>query len=155
MNANGLSEDFRGITTDGSVEPGLFEIRSTGISTAPVSEAAQAFLATLNQDQQERISFDIDADEWRKWANQHIYYRDGISFEEMNNTQREAALALLAESLSARGLALSQDIMHLNTPWESLTGTILSSMAKASTGLRSWVSPPLRNPGSGNWTGTT
>jgi len=122
MNANGLSEDFRGITTDGSVEPGLFEIRSTGISTAPVSEAAQAFLATLNQDQQERISFDIDADEWRKWANQHIYYRDGISFEEMNNTQREAALALLAESLSARGLALSQDIMHLNTSLGELNG---------------------------------
>ena len=122
MNANGLSEDFRGITTDGSVEPGLFEIRSTGISMAPVSEAAQAFLATLNQDQQERISFDIDADEWRKWANQHIYYRDGISFEEMNNTQREAALALLAESLSARGLALSQDIMHLNTTLGELNG---------------------------------
>ncbi len=122
MNERGLAEPFRGITTDGNVQPGLFEIRSTGISTAPVSAAASAFLATLNADQRERISFGIDDDEWRKWANQHIYYRDGISFEEMTPVQREAALALLGESLSARGLALSQDIMHLNTTLGELNG---------------------------------
>jgi len=122
MNERGLAEPFRGITTDGNVQPGLFEIRSTGISTAPVSAAASAFLATLNADQRERISFGIDDDEWRKWANQHIYYRDGISFEEMTPVQREAALALLGESLSARGLVLSQDIMHLNTTLGELNG---------------------------------
>ena len=87
MNERGLAEPFRGITTDGNVQPGLFEIRSTGIPTAPVNAAASAFLATLNADQRERISFGIDDDEWRKWANQHIYYRDGISFEEMTPVQ--------------------------------------------------------------------
>ena len=122
MNERGLAEPFRGITTDGNVQPGLFEIRSTGTPTEPVSAAASAFLATLNADQRERISFGIDDDEWRKWANQHIYYRDGISFEEMTPVQREAALALLGESLSARGLALSQDIMHLNTTLGELNG---------------------------------
>ena len=122
MNERGLAEPFRGITTDGNVQPGLFEIRSTGISTAPVSAAADAFLATLNADQRQRISFGIEDDEWRKWANQHIYYRDGIYFEEMTAEQREAALGLLGESLSARGLTLSQDIMHLNTTLGELNG---------------------------------
>jgi len=34
------SERFTGITLGGTIEPGLFEIRSTGVSTAPVREAA-------------------------------------------------------------------------------------------------------------------
>jgi len=122
MNEQALAESFKGITTHGTVQPGLFEIRSTGISTAPVSAAAERFLATLNADQRKRISFEVDADEWRKWANQHIYYRDGISLEEMTAVQREAALAMLAESLSARGLALSEEIMHLNTTLGELNG---------------------------------
>jgi len=121
-NARGLAEPFKGVTTDDSVEQGLFEIRSTGISTAGIVAAANDFLATLNNDQQERISFGIDDEEWRKWANQHIYYRDGISFDEMNPIQREAAQAMLGESLSARGLTLSNDIMHLNTTLGELNG---------------------------------
>lgn len=117
-----LAEPFRGITTDGNVQGGLFELRSTGISTEPITVAASAFLASLNADQRERIRFDVDDDEWRKWANQHIYYRDGVSFEEMTEGQREAAKAMLAESLSARGLVLSEDIMHLNHTLGELNG---------------------------------
>ena len=122
MNTTGLAEPFKGVTTDGSPQQNLFEIKSTGISTANISAAANDFLATLNNDQQERINFDVDDVEWRKWANQHIYYRDGVSFEEMNTSQREAALAMLGESLSARGLTLSQDIMHLNSTLGELNG---------------------------------
>ena len=36
----GLAEPFKGITTGGNVTPGLFEIRSTGVSTEPVRQAA-------------------------------------------------------------------------------------------------------------------
>ena len=43
----GLAEPFKGITTNGSVVPGLFPIRSTGVSTEPVRKAAEAFLASL------------------------------------------------------------------------------------------------------------
>lgn len=117
-----LEAPFRGITTDGSVRPGLFELRATGISTAAISAAATAFLDSLDAAQRERVSFDVDADEWRRWANQHIYYREGVSFEEMSEAQRQAALGLLSESLSARGLALSQDIMHLNQTLGELNG---------------------------------
>ncbi len=115
MNGEALATPFKGITTDGSVQPGLFELRSTGITTKPIADAALEFLSSLNSDQRERISFSVQDDEWRMWANQHIYYRQGISFEEMSADQRATALAMLGQSLSARGLALSQDIMHLNT----------------------------------------
>ena len=43
----GLAEPFRGVTAKGTVEPGLFTIRSTGVSTEPVRKAAVAFLDGL------------------------------------------------------------------------------------------------------------
>ena len=36
----GLAEAYKGITTDGNLIPGLFPIRSTGVSTEPVRKAA-------------------------------------------------------------------------------------------------------------------
>jgi hypothetical protein len=35
-----------GVTTDGTAEPALFAIRSTGVSTRPVMEAAERFVAS-------------------------------------------------------------------------------------------------------------
>src|SRR5687767_6816337 len=66
----GLSEPFKGITANGQIEPGLFAVRSTGVTTAPVREAAVAFLAALTPEQRERTEFAVDDDEWRKWMNQ-------------------------------------------------------------------------------------
>ena len=110
----GLAEPFRGVTANGEVEPGLFEIRSTGVSTRPVVEAAAAFLDVLTDEQRQRTVFAVDDPEWRKWMNQHFYVRQGVGFDEMSDRQREAAFALLRASLSARGLELTRDIMRLN-----------------------------------------
>ncbi|MBI3680943.1 MAG: DUF3500 domain-containing protein [Acidobacteria bacterium] len=110
----GLAEPYRGITRDGSVVPGLFPIRSSGVSTEPVKKAASAFLAALTKDQRSKTAFPVDDPEWRKWMNQHFYIRQGVSFQEMSEPQREAAFGLLRASLSAKGLKLTRDIMRLN-----------------------------------------
>ena len=110
----GLAEPFKGVTTDGNIVPGLFPIRSTGVSTEPVRKAAGAFLASLSEEQRARTTFPEDDPEWRKWMNQHFYVRQGVSFMEMTERQREAAFGLLRASLSAKGLKLSHDIMRLN-----------------------------------------
>jgi hypothetical protein len=112
--ARGLAEPFRGVTTDGKVVPGLFEVRSTGVSTEPVRKAAAAFLTALTSEQRGRTTFPVDDPEWRKWMNQHFYVRQGLSFKEMTEAQREAAFGLLRAALSAKGLKLSRDIMRLN-----------------------------------------
>jgi hypothetical protein len=112
--AKGLAEPFRGLTRNGEVEPGLFAIRSTGVSTAPVRKAAEAFLASLSAEQRGRTMFAVDDPEWRKWMNQHFYIRQGVNFEEMSEAQRETAIALLRAGLSARGLKQTRDIMRLN-----------------------------------------
>jgi hypothetical protein len=46
-----LQEEFRGITATGTAEPGLFEIRPTGVSTEPIRAAAEAYLASLDNPQ--------------------------------------------------------------------------------------------------------
>jgi len=109
-----LNEPYRGITTGGEIEEGLFELKSTGVSTKPVVDAAKEFLASLKEDVKKRTTFPVDDSEWRKWANQHFYKRQGVSFDEMNEMQRELAFGLLRASLSAEGLQKSKDIMKLN-----------------------------------------
>ncbi|MGH7542102.1 MAG: DUF3500 domain-containing protein [Gemmatimonadota bacterium] len=120
--ARGLAEPFVGVTTDGTPMPGLFESRSTGVSTEPVRAAADAFLASLSEGQRAKASFPVDDPEWRKWMNQHFYVRQGVGFEEMSEAQREAAFGLLRASLSAKGLTLSRDIMRLNHTLGELNG---------------------------------
>lgn len=122
MEANGLSSAFTGVTTNGEVRPDLFAIRSTGVSTAPVVRAAEHFLNSLSPDQRRRAMFPEDDIEWRKWANQHIYFRDGVAFEEMSDAQRQSAFAMLGASLSAKGLELTRDIMRLNETLGELNG---------------------------------
>ncbi len=46
--------------------------------------------------------------------NQHFYVRQGVSFKEMSESQRESAFGLLRASLSAKGLKLTRDVMKLN-----------------------------------------
>ena len=110
----GLADSFRGITTNGRVEPGLFAVRSSGVSTAPVRQAAEAFLAGLSPTVRTKTAKPVDDPEWRKWMNQSFYIRDGASFLEMTATQRTAAFGLLQAGLSAKGLKQTRDIMRLN-----------------------------------------
>jgi hypothetical protein len=116
-----LDEPFRGVTTDGNVVTGLFPIRSSGVSTAPVRKAAAAFLAALDAKQRQAAAFPVDDLEWRKWSNIHRYTRQGVGFNEMNENQRELAFSMLRAGLSARGLKQTQDVMKLNGTLAEMT----------------------------------
>ncbi len=110
----GLAEPFKGITTDGKIIPGLFEISPSGVSTEPVRNAAEKFIASLTSVQLARSMFPADDVKWRKWMNQHFYVRQGISFQEMTAAQRDAAFGLLSASLSVKGFELTRNVMRLN-----------------------------------------
>ena len=112
--AEGLAEKYTGVTTHGAPAEGLFGIHSTGVSTEPIQRAAKDFLGSLTPEQVAKTVFPVDDPEWRKWMNQHFYIRQGMGFDEMQEVQRNAAFGLLRESLSARGLKLTRDIMRLN-----------------------------------------
>jgi hypothetical protein len=114
-------EPFKGVTTDGMVVPNLFPIRATGVSTKPVRDAATKFLAGLTAEQRAKTTFKADDDEWRQWNNVHRASRQGVSFKEMSEEQRELAYGLMKASLSAKGLGNARSIMRLNETIAELT----------------------------------
>ena len=100
----GLADPFRGITTNSGVVPGLFEIKPSGVSTEPVRNAAEKFIATLTSVQLARSMFPVDDIQWRKWMNQHFYARPGISLADMTDSQRDAAFGLNARVPQREGI---------------------------------------------------
>ena len=110
----GLADPFKGITTNGEVLPSTFQIAPTGVSTEPVRNAAEKFIASLTNVQLARTMFPVDDVKWRKWMNQHFYARQGISLQEMTDAQRDAAFGLMRASLSTRGFELTRNVMRLN-----------------------------------------
>lgn len=108
-----LAQPFVGIHTSAGIEPGLFPLQSTGVSTEPVREAANAFLAALEPSQLMRTQFSVQDLEWRRWLNvdNGIYSRRGTPLSEMTQMQKVAAMALLSSSLSAKGVEQSRAIM--------------------------------------------
>ena len=120
-----LAEDFRGIQTSKGKQKGLFPIRATGVTTKPIVDAANAYLALLSKPELMRTQFAADDSEWRRWFNvdNGIYVRQGISLKEMSAVQRSAAKNLLRASLSAKGLKLSYDIMKTDKTLSELNSS--------------------------------
>jgi hypothetical protein len=119
----GLAEPFRGITGGGGIVSGLFTLEKTGVSLAPVVEAARSFLATLSVEQQEAVSFAIDDEAWRMWSNIHPWLmRHGLCLADLGGDQRAAALALMRESMSPAGYQCARDVMKLNEHALEITG---------------------------------
>ena len=52
-----LAQPFVGITTDGKPVPGLFALQQTGSPTAPIRQAAEAFLSATRHRSRERRPF--------------------------------------------------------------------------------------------------
>jgi hypothetical protein len=112
---------FKGVTTDGALQPGLFPVKSTGVTTKPVADAAGAFLASLTPEQRKGTALPVESDEWRRWTNTHRGPRAGMAFADMTDAQRTAAFSLLQAALSAKGLRLTRSIMQLNHTLAELT----------------------------------
>jgi hypothetical protein len=106
------------------VVPGLFALAQTGVSTEPVRKSAAAFVASLSELQRKKTLFAVTDDEWRRWDNRHFATRQGMGFFEMSEAQRKLALELMRESLSAKGLKQTRDVMNLNGTLGELTGNV-------------------------------
>lgn len=118
-----LAVPFTGITTDGVVAPGLFKLERTGVSTRPLAEAAEAFLASLGGDERAAVQFPVETEAWRRWSNIHPWImRHGICLDALSPAQRALALALLQASLSAQGFETARGVMKLNEAIREITG---------------------------------
>jgi hypothetical protein len=120
-----LAEDFTGITAAGISAEGLFPIIKTGVSVAPMVDAANAFRETLTPEQLSDATFDLDDRAWRSWHNMHIFLlRHGLPLHDLGPAQRATALSLIEASSSAAGYKSARDIMKLNEHAGELTGRL-------------------------------
>jgi Protein of unknown function (DUF3500) len=147
------AEPFMGISTDGTIIPGLFGIQKTGVSTQSIREAAAAFLGSLSSEQRAKTLFPVDTDQWRKWSNIHpTLMRHGTPLFEMNDTQRDHAFALMRESLSKEGFEEALNIMHLNETVLEMTGR-LSEYGEDLYWLSIMGTPSATDPWGWQWDG--
>jgi hypothetical protein len=109
-----ITEDFFGLTTDGKRIDDLYTIHSTGIATAPVIAAANAFLAGLTDTQKTATQFTVHSTEWRLWSNIDSYARQGVTLADMTDAQKALGTALLKSALSAEGLETTEKIRRIN-----------------------------------------
>ena len=118
-----FAEPFKGITTDGTVVPGLYALAPNGAPTQAMVEAANALLMRLSPDQRAASVFPVDSPQWRRWQNTELYVEHyGLRLEEISDALREDVLAVLRASLSAKGYRMSRDVMRLNRFLGDLVG---------------------------------
>lgn len=118
-----VAEPFVGVTANGVSIAGLFPLRTTGHSTAPILNAVRAFLSSLSEEQRQAATFPLESDAWRRWSNIHPpLLRHGLSVEHMSDAQRQYAYAILEAGLSAAGYESVLGVMHLNYTVAEMTG---------------------------------
>ena len=118
-------DPFRGITTDGELEPDLFSLRAEGAPVKAMFDAATVLLReTAKQPEvDEKLRYPLGANEWRCWANPEFYFaRHGIRLEETSEPVVAAALELIRGSLSPRGYEDVVAVMRINGFLGSLVG---------------------------------
>jgi fructose-1,6-bisphosphatase/inositol monophosphatase family enzyme len=118
-----LGKPFVGVTTNGRVRTGLRSLDGPRVETAPIAEAALAFLQALSPEQRVRATFPMDAEEWRMWINVHMnHFRHGVMLEDLSQPVRDLALGILKATLSARGYDQARTILRINGLLAELTG---------------------------------
>ncbi|MEH3036428.1 MAG: DUF3500 domain-containing protein [Sphingomonas adhaesiva] len=106
---------FRGITADGHVEPGLVRERGNHPAPGRVAERATAWLDMLAPEERARVHFPVDSGLWRQWHNTPLLLRENqLELLALTPAQREGALALVRESLSAEGYRRTRTVMDNN-----------------------------------------
>jgi Protein of unknown function (DUF3500) len=84
-------------------------------SSAAIVQAADAFLATLNDTQRSNVVYDFKDEAQRKrWSNLPVTFvsRGGLRLGDLSESQRKAALAVLAAALSPMGYEKAMGIVE-------------------------------------------
>lgn len=108
-------EPFKGVTSDGKVRDGLFEIEDEGVPIDEIVAAADAVVALLSDEQKKATLYHLDAPEWRTWSNpEFLLSNKGIRLDEISPELRAATLKVLEASLSPEGYDKAVTAMRIN-----------------------------------------
>jgi hypothetical protein len=120
------AEEFKGMTTDGVVMPGLFSLGPNGAPSEAMVAATRRLLALCTPEQKAALCFPVNAREWRRWNNTEMYlFIYGLRLEEVSTALRDAMMDVVRESLSAKGFGKIRDVMKLNHYLGELVGNTM------------------------------
>ncbi|KAF2148601.1 hypothetical protein K461DRAFT_233279 [Myriangium duriaei CBS 260.36] len=112
-----FEQPFKGVTTDGIVRSGLFQLQDEGIPIERIATKVSDLLKILNARQFERVAYHVDSPEWRSWSNPEFLLSDkGIRLDDPDTTVevRESILSVLATTLSPEGYKKAIGAMRIN-----------------------------------------
>jgi Protein of unknown function (DUF3500) len=92
-------------------------------ATSKIVREANAFLATLSEKQRSAVLYKFDDDQQRvRWSNFPTGFvpRGGLSLEEFSDIQRNAALALVASTLSQKGIEKVEEIREADDVFKAI-----------------------------------
>lgn len=64
-----VEEPYYGVTSDGEMREGLYKLQDQDAPVEDATQAAEALLSLLDDQQKKAIQHDLDSDVWRRWAN--------------------------------------------------------------------------------------
>jgi len=109
-----LDEPYAGVTSDGAVRPGLYDLVERDDDTDLVAAVERA-LATLSDAQLYEVLHSLDAREWRAWSNpEFVFHRVGLRLEDLAEGPVAAIMAVIEASLSPEGFVRVREAMELN-----------------------------------------
>ncbi|KAL2866672.1 uncharacterized protein BJX67DRAFT_388438 [Aspergillus lucknowensis] len=110
-----FQEPFKGVTTDGTIRPNLFELQDEQIPITEIVNAATHLLSLLTPPQKSTLTYHIDSPEWRTWSNpEFLLSNKGLRLDEVSPQIRTAILSILQSTLSPEGYAKALSAMRIN-----------------------------------------
>jgi hypothetical protein len=110
-----FNEPYQGITSDGVVRDGLFELQDEGIPIESIVKAANSLCNSLSEEQKHKTFYHIDSPEWRSWSNPEFLLSDkGIRLDEVTDDLRTKFLKVLELTLSTEGYEKATGAMRVN-----------------------------------------
>ncbi|KAH4046034.1 hypothetical protein HBI56_175340 [Parastagonospora nodorum] len=110
-----LEEPYKGVTNDGKVREGLYQARDEGFDIGNVVQKAEHLLGGLSEDQRNKVSYQINAREWRAWSNPEFLLRPfGLRLEEVPEQTAQSILSVIEASLSPEGYQKALSAMRVN-----------------------------------------
>ena len=117
-----------------TVNAGLLAVLGVAVFIAPavarqraaaeMARAANEFVSSLTADQRTKAVYPMSSEEWTRWnfIPASMFPRNGISFKELNQTQRQRAHDLMKASLSQTGYHTAASVMQLENVLREIEG---------------------------------
>ena len=126
-----------------TVNAGLLAVLGVAVFIAPavarqraaaeMARAANEFVSSLTADQRTKAVYPMSSEEWTRWnfIPASMFPRNGISFKELNQAQRQRAHDLMKAGLSQNGYATAASVMQLENVLREMEGPSATAGAPA------------------------